>query len=48
MIDVVDVKVIDGHLLELIFEDALTVKVAMGCVIDRFDGVFAQLRDPVF
>lgn len=48
MIDVVDVKVIEGHLLELIFEDGLTAKVNIDCVIDRFDGVFAPLRDPDF
>lgn len=35
MIDVVDVKVIEGHLLELIFEDGLKAKVDMDCVIER-------------
>lgn len=48
MIDVVAVKYIEGHVLELIFDDGLTAKVDMDRVIGRFDGVFAPLRDPGF
>jgi hypothetical protein len=48
MIDVVDVKVIEGYLLELIFDDGLTAKVDMDRVLGRFDGVFAPLCDPDF
>ena len=45
MIDVVTVKPVDGHILELGFEDGLVAEVDMDRVIDRYDGVFAPLQD---
>ncbi len=46
MIDVVDVKALEGHKLELTFKDGLRAVVDMDKVIERFDGVFAPLADP--
>lgn len=40
MIDVVDVKALEGHKLELTFKDGLRAVVDMDKVIERFDGVF--------
>ena len=48
MIDVVAVKPLEGHVLELSFEDGLTARVDMDRVIGRFDGVFAPLQDPTY
>lgn len=46
LIDVVDVKPLEGHTLELTFKDGLRAVVDMDKVIERFDGVFAALKDP--
>ena len=48
MIDVVAVKPLEGHVLELSFEDGLTARVDMDRVIGRFDGVFTPLQDPAY
>ncbi len=48
LIDVVDVKPLDGHNLELTFKDGLRAVVNMDQVIKRFDGVFAPLNDPEY
>jgi len=48
MIDVVAVKPLEGHVLELSFEDGLTARVDMDRVIGRFDGVFTPLQDPTY
>lgn len=45
MIDVVDVRALDGHRLELTFKDGLTATVDLDHVIRFFDGVFAALKD---
>ena len=46
MIDVIAVKPVAGHVLELSFEDGLIARVDMDRVIGRFDGVFTPLLDP--
>ena len=46
MIDVIAVKPIEEHVLELSFEDGLTAQVDLDRVIGNFDGVFTPLRDP--
>jgi hypothetical protein len=48
MIDVVAVKYVESHVLELVFDDGLTARIDMDTVIGRFDGVFAPLEDPAF
>ena len=48
MSDVVAVKPLEGHVLELSFEDGLTARVDMDRVIGRFDGVFTPLQDPTY
>jgi hypothetical protein len=48
MIDVVAVKYVEGHVLELVFDDGLIPKVDMDCFSGRFDGVFAPLLDLAF
>jgi hypothetical protein len=48
LIDVIDVKPLDGHKLDLTFEDGLRAIVDLDKVIERFDGVFAPLRDPEY
>ena len=48
MNDVVDVKPLTGHNVELTFSDGLTAIVDLDRVISRFDGVFAPLTDPEF
>jgi hypothetical protein len=48
MIDVIAVKPVAGHVLELSFEDGLIARVDMDRVIGRFDGVFTPLLDPGF
>ncbi|MGH8590911.1 MAG: DUF2442 domain-containing protein [Gammaproteobacteria bacterium] len=48
LIDVVEVKPLDGHNLELTFKDGLRAVVNMDQVIKRFDGVFAPLNDPEY
>jgi len=45
LIDVIDVKPLDGHRLDLTFGDGLRAVVDLDEVIERFDGVFAPLRD---
>ncbi len=45
MIDVVGVKHLQAHLLELTFEDGLTAVVDMDRIISRYDGVFSQLQN---
>lgn len=45
LIDVVDVRALDGHKLELTFKDGLTATVDRDHVIRSFDGVFAPLKD---
>lgn len=46
MIDVVNVKPLGGHKLELSFKDGLCAVVDLDKVIERFDGVFEPLNDP--
>ena len=46
LIDVVDVIPMDGHRLELTFKDGLKAVVDVDRIIQRFDGVFAPLKDP--
>src|SRR5215470_15637989 len=48
LVDVIDVKPLDGHKLDLIFLDGLRAIVDLDKVIDRFDGVFAPLQDPEY
>lgn len=48
LIDVTDVKPLDGKKLELSFADGLRAVVDMAQVIQTFDGVFAPLEDPEF
>ena len=48
LIDVVDVRPLDGHKLELSFDDGLTAIVDLDRVISSFEGVFAPLRDPQY
>jgi len=48
MIDVVAVEFIEGHELEVSFEDGLTAKIDLDRVIGSFKGVFAPLLDPEF
>ena len=48
LIDVIDVKPLDGKKLELSFADGLRAVVDMAQVIQTFDGIFAQLEDPEF
>jgi hypothetical protein len=48
MIDVVDVRPLDGHKLELTFQDGLSAVVDLDRVIGRFEGVFAPLKDPEY
>ncbi|HBG05467.1 MAG: hypothetical protein A2075_05535 [Geobacteraceae bacterium GWC2_58_44] len=48
MIDVVAVEVIEGHELQLTFEDGLTARIDMDRIVASFEGVFAPLLDPVF
>jgi Protein of unknown function (DUF2442) len=45
LIDVVDVKPLDGHKVELGFQDGLRAVVDLRRVIKRFDGVFEPLKD---
>ena len=45
--DVVEVKIIDEHLIAVTFADGLQGKVYMGQLINSKDaGVFERLRDP--
>ena len=45
--DVVEAKIIDGHLIAVTFADGLQGKVHMGRLINsQDDGVFERLRDP--
>ena len=46
MIDVIAVKSVEGHVLELSFEDGLIAQVDMDRVIGEYDGVFTPLQDP--
>lgn len=46
MIDVVNVKYLEAHLLELSFEDGLKAVVDMDRVIGSYEGVFSQLQNP--
>ena len=48
MIDVVAVKYLENHVLELVFDDGLIARIDMDTVIGRFDGVFAPLEDPAY
>ena len=48
LIDVVEVTPRDGHQLELTFKDGLKAVVDLDKVIQRFEGVFAPLNDPVY
>lgn len=48
LIDVVDVKTLDGHKVELTFKDGLKAVVDLDRVIRSFDGVFAPLNDPEY
>ena len=48
LIDVVEVKPLDGHKLELTFQDGLNAVVDLERVITRFEGVFAPLKDPEY
>ena len=48
LIDVVDVKPLDEHKLELSFADGLKAVIDMKQVVRSFDGVFAPLEDPEF
>jgi len=48
LIDVVDVKTLDGHNVELSFKDGLTAVVDLDRVIDRFEGIFDPLNDPEY
>jgi len=45
-IDVIAVKPVEKHVLELSFEDGLTARVDMDKVIGNYDGVFTLLLDP--
>ena len=45
LIDVVDIEPLDGHKLELSFDDGLKAIVDLDRVIQSFEGVFAPLKD---
>lgn len=45
LIDVVGVRPLDGHKVELSFDDGLNAVVDLACVIHSFEGVFAPLKD---
>jgi hypothetical protein len=45
LIDVVGVRPLDGHKLELSFDDGLNAVVDLARVIHSFEGVFAPLKD---
>ena len=44
--DVVAARALEGHRLEVVFEDGVTGTVNLSDIV-RFEGVFAPLRDPV-
>jgi hypothetical protein len=48
LIDVVDVQPLDGHKVELGFQDGLRAVVDLDRVIKQFDGVFEPLKDPEY
>jgi hypothetical protein len=48
MIDVVGVKPLDGHKLELTFQEGLNAVVDLDRVITRFEGIFAPLKEPEY
>lgn len=48
MIDVTDVRPLEGHKLELTFADGLSAVVDMDRIIERYTGVFAPLLDEAY
>jgi hypothetical protein len=48
LIDVVDVQPLDGHKVELGFQDGLRAVVDLDRVIKQFDGAFEPLKDPEY
>jgi hypothetical protein len=48
LIDVIDAKPLDRRKLDLTFEDGLRAVVDLDRVIERFDSVFAPLKDPEY
>lgn len=48
MLDVVKVRPLAGHCLEVTFEDGLTGTVDLDRLIDSYQGIFAPLLDPDF
>ena len=48
LIDVVDVRPLDGHKVEITFKDGLTATVDLDRVIGSFEGVFAPLKDSAY
>jgi hypothetical protein len=48
LIDVVSVRHVQGHQLELKFADGLCANVDMDKVIKRFSGVFLPLKDEAY
>jgi hypothetical protein len=45
LVDIVEVRILDGYRVHLRFEDGVEGDVDLGRLI-RFEGVFAPLRDP--
>lgn len=48
LLDVVDVKPLEGHKVELGFQDGLRAVVDLDRVIKQFDGVFEPIKDPEY
>ncbi len=48
LIDVIDVRPLEAHKLELTFADGLSAVVDMDRVIEHYTGVFAPLLDEAF
>jgi hypothetical protein len=48
IVDVIAVRPLDGHRVELSFRDGLNAVLDLDQVIRRFEGVFAPLKDPAF
>jgi hypothetical protein len=46
LVDVVDVRPLEGHAVELSFNDGLKAVVDLDRVIRSYEGVFAPLKDP--
>lgn len=48
LVDVKSVKALADRRLEIGFEDGLVAELNLDDIVERYDGVFAPLTDPVF